>query len=469
MSRGGAPISERLCTLGRLLLILGGGVALLLPAQGQTPPAASKLRILSVSTPPLTDAQLPEGGLVLALVNASLARLQPGTAPRIEVRWAQGGLTQEALSDPSADLFLPVESADCDHPNELTHDSAVICDHAVFSEPILQVVVGLFSLTTSTFKFDADDSILGKTLCVSREQDLSALNGNGRNWASYKRINVLRRRTLLDCVVAVQAHEADAFTAVDLEGAYLLKRLGLAPYFAMQARPLATRGVHAVVWREHPRAPEILGAFNRGLKLLKPDVYAGIIQKHLMPAAPPETTMGRRPPPVPLRQVALQPASPKRPATPPPPSPSQGQAEARAQTTAPPTLPPSSASKPAVPQAIATASPPRVAAATASESIPVLDTASRERALRYLKRGDEELAEGRIAPARLLYERAAEMGLAQAAMALAATYDAAELNKPHLLTIPPDPGEAKRWYERARRLGATEAGARLQRLGSSNR
>ncbi len=450
MSRGGAPISEWLCTLGRLLLILGGAVALLAPAQGQTPPAASKLRILSVSTPPLTDAQLPEGGLVLALVNAGLARLQPGTAPRIEVRWAQGGITQEALSDPSADLFLPVESADCDHPNELTHDSAVICDHAVFSEPILQVVVGLFSLTTSTFKFDTDDNILGKTVCVSREQDLSALNGNGRNWASYKRINVLRRPTLLDCVVAVQAHEADAFSAVDLEGTYLLKRVGLAPYFAMQARPLATRGVHAVVWREHPRAPEILSAFNRGLKLLKQDAYAGIIHKHLVAAASSKTA----PPVSPPKGQAPKPAAP---AMPP-------------QSEAPKAPVPQSAGVPARVPASATAPPPAPAAKpAAAEAVPVLDAVSRERALRYLKRGDEELAEGRIAPARLLYERAAEMGLAQAAMALAATYDAAELNKPHLLTIPPDASEARRWYERARLLGAAEAGARLQRLGSSAR
>ena len=84
-----------------------------------------------------------------------------------------------------------------------------------------------------------------------------------------------------------------------------------------------------------------------------------------------------------------------------------------------------------------------------------------------MKRGDEELAEGRVAPARLLYERAADMGLAQAAMALAATYDAAELNKPHLRNILPDPAEAKRWYQRAHTLGAADAGARLQRLGAN--
>ena len=44
----------------------------------------------------------------------------------------------------------------------------------------------------------------------------------------------------------------------------------------------------------------------------------------------------------------------------------------------------------------------------------------RDRALRLLKRGDEQLAEGGIAQARLLYERAAEAGLAQGAMSMAA-------------------------------------------------
>ena len=42
----------------------------------------------------------------------------------------------------------------------------------------------------------------------------------------------------------------------------------------------------------------------------------------------------------------------------------------------------------------------------------------------------------------------------------------AELNKPHLRNVLPDPAEARRWYERAATLGATEAGARLQRLGA---
>jgi TPR repeat protein len=52
-------------------------------------------------------------------------------------------------------------------------------------------------------------------------------------------------------------------------------------------------------------------------------------------------------------------------------------------------------------------------------------------------------------------------------MALGATYDAVELNKPNLRGIGPDDKQAKRWYERARELGASEADIRLRRLGQS--
>jgi hypothetical protein len=89
-----------------------------------------------------------------------------------------------------------------------------------------------------------------------------------------------------------------------------------------------------------------------------------------------------------------------------------------------------------------------------------------ERALEFMAKGNAHLADGRIAPARLFFERAAEMGLAQAAMALARTYDASELVRPELRNVMPDAAAARRWYERARALGAREAEQRLRRLES---
>ena len=88
----------------------------------------------------------------------------------------------------------------------------------------------------------------------------------------------------------------------------------------------------------------------------------------------------------------------------------------------------------------------------------------RERAMKLMKKGDEQLTQGLIAPARLLYERAADLGFAPAAMALAGTYDPAALMSPHLRGVSPDAKQAKRWYERARQLGSTDADQQLRRL-----
>jgi TPR repeat protein len=92
---------------------------------------------------------------------------------------------------------------------------------------------------------------------------------------------------------------------------------------------------------------------------------------------------------------------------------------------------------------------------------------TRKRALQFLQRGNARLAEGQLAPARALFERAADLGLAEAALALAATYDPAEPVPPRLRGVPPDAKEARRWYERARTLGAPEAGQRLRRLDAN--
>ena len=103
--------------------------------------------------------------------------------------------------------------------------------------------------------------------------------------------------------------------------------------------------------------------------------------------------------------------------------------------------------------------PPPITQSTTSQD--------RERALRLVRKGDEQLGEGNIAAARLFYERAADAGLAEGAMALAGTFDAQELARLGVRGIQPDPKQARRWYERARELGANDAQERLHRIGTN--
>jgi len=85
-----------------------------------------------------------------------------------------------------------------------------------------------------------------------------------------------------------------------------------------------------------------------------------------------------------------------------------------------------------------------------------------------LKRADTLIASRDIAAARLVLQRVADDGDAQAAVTLAETYDPAILEKLGVYGLVPDIAMARRWYETAIKLGSTEAGQRLAMLASTN-
>jgi hypothetical protein len=128
----------------------------------------------------------------------------------------------------------------------------------------------------------------------------------------------------------------------------------------------------------------------------------------------------------------------------------------------PATTAPSIAAPPSTPPS-APPPPPR----TGRPSAPALPAADRERAEGLLNRGRKLLASGNIASARLFFQRAADAGLADGALAMGDTFDPIELSRLNAVGIHPDPKEARRWYEKARELGAASlADRRLERLGA---
>lgn len=92
-------------------------------------------------------------------------------------------------------------------------------------------------------------------------------------------------------------------------------------------------------------------------------------------------------------------------------------------------------------------------------------TEEQRRALRFIAKGNELLSEGDIATARLYYQRAVDAGLHEGALAMAASFDPAELARVGVRAQQGNAQTARSWYERARELGAPEAAERLRRLG----
>jgi hypothetical protein len=107
--------------------------------------------------------------------------------------------------------------------------------------------------------------------------------------------------------------------------------------------------------------------------------------------------------------------------------------------------------------------PPPQAASRALSRGP--STEERALAERLVAQGERYFTAGDVVSARLLFRRAADWGFAPAALRLAATYDPSELRRLQVQGVAADRDEARKWYERARELGAPEAEERLARLG----
>jgi hypothetical protein len=82
------------------------------------------------------------------------------------------------------------------------------------------------------------------------------------------------------------------------------------------------------------------------------------------------------------------------------------------------------------------------------------------------RRGEEFIATGDLAAARLMLQRAAEAGDARAALALAGTYDPNVLEQLGVRGFAPNIALAQAWYEKAKDFGSAEAPQRLERLAS---
>jgi hypothetical protein len=109
-----------------------------------------------------------------------------------------------------------------------------------------------------------------------------------------------------------------------------------------------------------------------------------------------------------------------------------------------------------------TAAPP-VAPAPAQRQL------GREEITVLLNRGKHLIANGDLAAARLVLQRAAEANDAEAALALAATYDPIVLRELKVYGLTADAAMARAWYQRARELGSAAARQRLEMLTTGAR
>ena len=110
--------------------------------------------------------------------------------------------------------------------------------------------------------------------------------------------------------------------------------------------------------------------------------------------------------------------------------------------------------------------PAKPPAVVPSPPAPVVPSLNSDQIAALVKVADDLLHNGDVAAARTVLKRAATAGNARAALELAMTFDQAFLTKWGVVGFGPDLAQAREWYERAIKLGSTEASRHLERLAN---
>lgn len=107
---------------------------------------------------------------------------------------------------------------------------------------------------------------------------------------------------------------------------------------------------------------------------------------------------------------------------------------------------------------------PPAASSSAAASKPVLDP---DEIATLVKRGKSFMTDGDVVAARLLLQRAAEAGSAEAALALGASFDPQIIKQARAIGVQTDSAQARRWYQKAAELGSDAASKQLANLASA--
>jgi hypothetical protein len=198
-------------------------------------------------------------------------------------------------------------------------------------------------------------------------------------------------------------------------------------------------------------------------------------QGQLAIAIPPQLTQGKvvTAPPAkpetpaesvaPAQQIASLPAPSSSPANiRPSPAPAANEPAPRPVDANPAATDPKPATNPASAPAPAQTAPAQTAPAQAApQSAPMPAVVLDENEINTLiRRGKNLLNDGDFAAARVLFERAANAGSAEAALALGSTYDPNVIKRLGAIMVKPDIENARKWYQLAAERGS--AAARLQ-------
>src|SRR5882724_3300835 len=282
----------------RLPCVGGGQQAQPLPPIATTPAQAPSEASIIISSlvrriefltadgfAPFTGRSLEGGGMLTQVIAAAMGLVKDEAKGRFDygVSWVNdwSAHLNPLLLTRAFDVGFPWARPNCDGVN-LEPTSQFRCQRFFFSEPLYEVITGLFVQTGSRFKSLRNEEIAGATLCVPAGQPVHELDDHGRGWVRDNKIVLMRPPTVDECFRLLDAATVDGVVESELAGRASITSLGIADKVRMIEQPVALTTFHVLVSKSHPHARTILYYVNSSLeKLRESGEYDRVVERHL--------------------------------------------------------------------------------------------------------------------------------------------------------------------------------------------
>lgn len=228
---------------------------------------------------PFTDRRLPAGGLATDLIDHALRANDD--VPLHTIGWVNDWAAHldPLLTEHAYDMGFPWIQPDCtDNPEDYR------CVNFLFSEPIFEVLVLLFTGAVAPLEYNSDEDIPGKTLCRPQGFLVHDLEKSNRRWITNELIELRRPASVEDCFALLLAGEIDAVAINEFTGRAAVARMDISDKVkVIDSKPLSIEGLHVLVHKQHPSALALIQTINNSLSTIQGSAsYQKILDRHLV-------------------------------------------------------------------------------------------------------------------------------------------------------------------------------------------
>lgn len=227
---------------------------------------------------PFSDRDVPGGGLMTEIVSAAMDSIAPDTGYRIHWVNDRSAHLNPLLANAMLDMGFPWKRPDC-----ATAPQAQGCAGLLFSDPVFEALVVLFSDVQRPVAYSGADSVRGLTLCRPAGFETHDLDRADSRWVTDGHIALVQPAKVEDCFDALIGGGVDGVALNEFTGRVTIESMGLHDRVVVAGdRPMSIETLHVVVDANHPRAAELLNTINEGLRRIRADgTYQAVLERQL--------------------------------------------------------------------------------------------------------------------------------------------------------------------------------------------